>query len=130
MPGVGLDSATDLGARYAWRKGARWRVWRADGTTAGTDGTTGASAARARIDLQDAVTVAALRNSTREEEAAEAFDETGMLVALTGRTLRLTNADPSRVRAILESKGLSAELRVLPATFEEAFASITVDASA
>jgi ABC-2 type transport system ATP-binding protein len=62
-PGVVVDSAVRLDPVTSWRRGARWRTWSADGTVP-------PGAARAELDLEDAVIVAELARSRPAGEVA------------------------------------------------------------
>lgn len=67
----------------------------------------------------------------RAESWAEAFtalEEAGLSVALTGRRVRIIDAGVEDVRSALDRQGIWAELSVEPATFEEAFVSLTAAA--
>lgn len=59
------------------------------------------------------------------ETAFAALTDAGLAVALLGRTLRVPDVSEERVRSILDACGLAASLRVVPATLEEAFVSLT-----
>ena len=64
-PGVVVDSAARLDPVRSWLRGVRWRTWSPDGTVP-------PGAARAQLDLEDAVIVAELarlRHGTREAAA-------------------------------------------------------------
>jgi ABC-2 type transport system ATP-binding protein len=63
----------------------------------------------------------------RWEAAFSALDRAGLPAALVGRWLRVPNTDPRRVSAALEAAGVAAELRQVPATFEETFVSLSED---
>jgi ABC-2 type transport system ATP-binding protein len=60
-------------ARFAWRRGGRWRVWHRPGAAAGGQ----ASGQRVIADLQDAVTVAALAHEYAEAGEANPLAEAG-----------------------------------------------------
>jgi len=55
------------------------------------------------------------------EEAFRALDEADLPIVLVGRTLRVSDAEPTRVEAVLAAVGVGAEVRTVPATLEEAF---------
>jgi ABC-2 type transport system ATP-binding protein/ribosome-dependent ATPase len=55
------------------------------------------------------------------EAAFRALDDAGLPMALAGRTLRLPQADPGRVKMTLAGAGVRAEVRTVEATLEEAF---------
>lgn len=54
-----------------------------------------------------------------------ALDEQGMTVGLRGRSVRVTDSDAEQVQAVLDDRGLSAEVSIQPATFEETFVALT-----
>jgi ABC-2 type transport system ATP-binding protein len=61
----------------------------------------------------------------RWEEAFAALDRAGLPAALVGRRLRVPAADPRRVGAVLEGAGVAADVRPVPATFEETFVALS-----
>jgi ABC-2 type transport system ATP-binding protein len=63
----------------------------------------------------------------RWEAAFSALDRAGLPAALVGRRLRVPNTDPRQVSAALEAAGVSADLRQVPATFEETFVALSED---
>lgn len=54
-----------------------------------------------------------------------ALDEQGMTAGLRGRSVRVTDSDAEQVQAVLDDRGLSAEISTEPATFEETFVALT-----
>jgi ABC-2 type transport system ATP-binding protein/ribosome-dependent ATPase len=60
----------------------------------------------------------------RWEAAFEALEAEREPVALRGRTLRVPAATPNHVAAVLARRGVAADLRVVPATLEEAFVAL------
>ena len=60
----------------------------------------------------------------RWETAFAALQRAGLGAALVGATLRVPGGEAGGVRAALEAAGLTAELRVVPATLEETFVSL------
>jgi ABC-2 type transport system ATP-binding protein len=85
----------------------------ADGTMAGIVGGAHAVEVRAR----------------RWEDAFTALDTAGMAVALVGRALRLPSASTAQVRDQLAAAGVDAAVREVPATFEEAFVTLSAEAA-
>ena len=61
------------------------------------------------------------------EGAFSALDGAGLPAALVGRRLRVPNTDPRQVAAALDAAGVGAELREVPATFEETFVALSED---
>ena len=59
------------------------------------------------------------------EGAFEVLAGAGLPLALVGRVLRSPAADPERVRTLLDAAGIRAEVRVVPATFDEAFVALS-----
>jgi ABC-2 type transport system ATP-binding protein/ribosome-dependent ATPase len=57
----------------------------------------------------------------RWDQAFAALDASGLSAALVGRDLRVPGGDLPAVRAALDGAGVSADLRVVPATIEETF---------
>jgi len=57
----------------------------------------------------------------RWEAAFAALQRAGLDASLAGTTLRVPQAEPGGVRAALYAAGLTAEVRTVPATLEEAF---------
>ncbi len=57
----------------------------------------------------------------RWEAAFAALQRAGLDAALVGETLRVPEAGPDAVRVALDAAGLTANLRVVPATLEETF---------
>ena len=51
--------------------------------------------------------------------AFEVLDAAGEPVMLSGRAIRVADADPARLRAVLDAAGVRAELEPVPATIEE-----------
>ncbi|HXF72007.1 MAG TPA: ABC transporter ATP-binding protein [Actinomycetota bacterium] len=62
-----------------------------------------------------------LVRTERWQEAFRALRDAGFRLGLSGRSLRVVEAGPERVRAALGAAGVRAEVEVAPATFEEAF---------
>jgi ABC-2 type transport system ATP-binding protein len=63
----------------------------------------------------------------RWEVAFTALDLAGLPAALVGRRLRVPDADPRRVGAVLEAAGVQAGVRAVPATLEETFVTLSGD---
>jgi ABC-2 type transport system ATP-binding protein len=63
----------------------------------------------------------------RWENAFAALDQADLPAALVGRRLRVPAADPRRVGAVLDAAGVGAEVRAVPATFEETFVALSED---
>jgi ABC-2 type transport system ATP-binding protein len=63
----------------------------------------------------------------RWEAAFAALDRAGMPAALVGRRLRVPAADPRQVAAVLDAGGVQAQVRAVPATFEETFVALSGD---
>jgi ABC-2 type transport system ATP-binding protein len=61
----------------------------------------------------------------RWDEAFAGLEAAGLEAALVGRSLRISDADPERVREALEAAGLSADVETAPATFEERFVALS-----
>jgi ABC-2 type transport system ATP-binding protein/ribosome-dependent ATPase len=61
----------------------------------------------------------------RWAEAFAALDRAGLPAALVGRRLRVPDADPRQVGAVLEAAGVAADVRAVPATFEETFVALS-----
>lgn len=59
--------------------------------------------------------------AARWEEAFRTLRDAGLRLGLVGRSLRVVEGGPGRVRAALGEVGLEAEIDEAPATFEEAF---------
>jgi ABC-2 type transport system ATP-binding protein/ribosome-dependent ATPase len=59
-----------------------------------------------------------------------ALDAAGLPIALAGSRLRIPGADPVRVRALLDGASIPAQLRVVAATFEEAFVALSTGRAA
>jgi ABC-type multidrug transport system ATPase subunit len=57
-----------------------------------------------------------------------ALDTAGLPVTSKAGSVRVIAADPESVREVLDRLGIAAELSVQPATFEEAFVSLTTAA--
>ena len=51
--------------------------------------------------------------------AFEVLDAAGEPVMLSGRAIRVADADPARLRSVLDAAGVTAELEPVPATIEE-----------
>jgi ABC-2 type transport system ATP-binding protein len=68
-------------------------------------------------------------SSDRWQAAFEALDAGGFPVAVVGRLLRVPSASTDDVRARLTSAGVEAQLRDVPASFEEAFVVLATSAS-
>ncbi len=60
------------------------------------------------------------------EAAFAALEDAGVATALVGRSLRVPDRDPEEVRAVLDAHGVEAMVRVVPATFEEAFVALAL----
>ncbi|HYT24937.1 MAG TPA: ABC transporter ATP-binding protein, partial [Actinomycetota bacterium] len=58
------------------------------------------------------------------EDAFVALEDAGLPVALVGRSLRVPGADRRRVAEALGAAGVEADLRLVPATFEETFVAL------
>jgi ABC-2 type transport system ATP-binding protein/ribosome-dependent ATPase len=65
-----------------------------------------------------------------EEAFAVLVDGGPVPPSLSGRALRLPDTEAERARRALAEAGVEAELRTVPATLEEAFVRLTVDAAA
>jgi ABC-2 type transport system ATP-binding protein len=63
----------------------------------------------------------------RWDAAFQALDTAGMIPSLHGRTLRLIGADEGAIAACLRSAGIDADLRYVPANFEEAFVALITE---
>jgi ABC-2 type transport system ATP-binding protein len=63
-------------------------------------------------------------STPRWEDAFVALEEAGLPVALVGRALRVPGADRAQVAAVLDAARAEAELRLVPATFEETFVAL------
>jgi ABC-2 type transport system ATP-binding protein len=66
-------------------------------------------------------------SAKRWEAAFTALDRAGLPAALVGRRLRVPDADPRRVGAVLEAAGVEAGVRAVPATLEETFVTLSGD---
>jgi ABC-2 type transport system ATP-binding protein/ribosome-dependent ATPase len=66
----------------------------------------------------------------RWSAAFDALDAASIPVVLSGRTLRAIGGDTEAVEAALRNAGVEAEVGAVPATFEEAFVSLTLTLSA
>jgi ABC-2 type transport system ATP-binding protein/ribosome-dependent ATPase len=66
----------------------------------------------------------------RWEDAFALLDDGPVPPSLDGRALRLPASEAERARRILADAGVEAELRIVPATLEEAFVRLTLDAAA
>jgi ABC-2 type transport system ATP-binding protein len=69
-------------------------------------------------DIIGATTAAAVRTDDWAAAFA-ALNEAGQPVMLAGRDVRVADADPERLRAILSAAGIIAEVTSVPATIEE-----------
>ena len=70
--------------------------------------------------------------AVRTDDWARAFDvldAAGEPVMLSGRAIRVADADPARLRSLLDAAGLAAELEPVPATIEERMMVLARDAS-
>jgi ABC-2 type transport system ATP-binding protein len=54
-----------------------------------------------------------------------ALDGAGLMVGLSGRSVRVIDADEERVTSVLGQAGLEAQVELLPATLDEAFVRLT-----
>ena len=61
----------------------------------------------------------------RWDEAFAGLEAAGLEAALVGRSLRISDADPERVREALDAAGLPADVETAPATFEERFVALS-----
>jgi ABC-2 type transport system ATP-binding protein len=68
-------------------------------------------------------------SSDRWQAAFEALDAGGLPVAIVGRRIRVPSTSLDDVRARLTSAGVEAQLRDVPATFEEAFVVLATSGS-
>ncbi|HET6496237.1 MAG TPA: ATP-binding cassette domain-containing protein [Thermoleophilia bacterium] len=68
--------------------------------------------------------VAVVVETDRWPAAFAALEDAGLTVALVGRTLRVPDRDIAGVQAALATRGVSADVRVVPATFEETFVAL------
>ena len=59
------------------------------------------------------------------QAAFDALDGAGLPTALVGRTIRVSAADPGRVRTLLADEGVEAAVDEVEATFEETFVALT-----
>ncbi len=62
----------------------------------------------------------------RWQEAFTALDDAGFPISLVGRRVRVPGGEPSAVLAALRSAGVDAQVRELPATFEERFVELSL----
>jgi ABC-2 type transport system ATP-binding protein len=69
-------------------------------------------------------------STPRWEDAFVALEEAGLPVALVGRALRVPGADREQVAAALDAARVEAELRLVPATFEETFVALAAPLAA
>ncbi len=67
----------------------------------------------------DATTVEV--EAERWDDAFRALDDAGLPTALSGRRVRVAGGDAERVAAALDARRVAAHLRVVPASFDEAF---------
>ncbi|MDP8977677.1 MAG: ABC transporter ATP-binding protein [Actinomycetota bacterium] len=63
--------------------------------------------------------------TARWPAAFDALEAAGLTVALVGATLRVPGGELARVRAVLQDAGVDARLACEPATFEEAFVTLS-----
>jgi ABC-2 type transport system ATP-binding protein/ribosome-dependent ATPase len=72
----------------------------------------------AERDIVGTATAVEVRTGTWSR-AFDALNADGLAVTLAGRKVRVADADPVRVKAVLERAGLAAEATEVPATLEE-----------
>ena len=68
--------------------------------------------------------VAVVVETDRWAAAFTALEDAGFTVALVGRTLRVPDGDIAGVQDALATCGVTARVRVVPATFEETFVAL------
>jgi len=73
--------------------------------------------------LGEAATV--IVRADRWDEALACLEAAGLDAALVGRSLRVPDADPDRVREILQGGGVTAGIETARATFEERFVALS-----
>jgi ABC-2 type transport system ATP-binding protein/ribosome-dependent ATPase len=64
-------------------------------------------------------------SAERWTDAFAALDAAGLLSSLRGRKARVVDAEPARVRSVLDGAGIPADVATQPATLDEAFVRLT-----
>ena len=64
-------------------------------------------------------------SAERWRDAFVALDDAGLPISLTGRSVRVPETDPDAVTKALRAAGVTAEVEVVPATFEERFVALS-----